>query len=278
MVQTLSFYQTSITFQHYNLQVCISTHIDRALHCIGKESTHQAENCSAHSEQFYSHSASIFPRHGNLPLIKRGGVGQRIRLAQMHMVWSLPNLETERETPDATNERRYILWVKWIYVLACQASRERRKRISILYCYSADLNINADMYCSWKLVIYIFCFICYILTVYWSKSIQTNGALCLWQCLFVSTACTWTQGFRTRTLFAPNLFQLVPIWSNLSRQCSLQLESNDSELRLKSQFLVRSRWLLASCVELIEERPQKSPCIAISFHFFFSNLCQTVPQ
>ena len=115
----------------------------------------------------------------------------------------------------------------------------------------------------------------YISIVYWNKSIQTMGSLCLWQCLLVPTACTSTQGFRTQTLFAPNLFQLVPIWSNLSRQCSLQPESNDSELRLKSQFLVQSRWLLASCVELIEERPQKSPRIAISFHFFISSLCQT---
>ena len=118
----------------------------------------------------------------------------------------------------------------------------------------------------------------YISIVYWNKSIQTMGSVCLWQCLLVPTACTSTQGFRTQTLFAPNLFQLVPIWSNLSRQCSLQPESNDSELRLKSQFLVQSRWLLASCVELIEERPQKSLRIAISFHFFISNLCQTVPQ
>ena len=87
----------------------------------------------------------------------------------------------------------------------------------------------------------------YISIVYWNKSIQTMGSLCLWQCLLVPTACTSTQGFRTQTLFAPNLFQLVPIWSNLSRQCSLQPESNDSELRLKSQFLVQSRWLLAPC-------------------------------
>ena len=157
-------------------------------------------------------------------------------------------------------------------VLARQASSERRKRISILYCYSADLTINTATVPESLL----FCF--YILPVYWCKSIQTKGVLCLWQCLIDSTACTWTQGFRTQTLFAPNLFQLVPIWSNLSRQCSLQLESNDSELRLKSQFLVQSRWLLASCVELIEERPQKSLRIAIAFHFFISNLCQAVPQ
>ena len=103
-----------------------------ALHCIGKESTHQAENCSAPSEQFHSNPALIFPRHGNLPLIKKGECGKGYDL---HMVWSLPNLETEKETPDATHERRYILWVQ----SRCprfQGSRENEKNYDpiLLHC------------------------------------------------------------------------------------------------------------------------------------------------
>ena len=115
----------------------------------------------------------------------------------------------------------------------------------------------------------------YISIVYWNKSIQTMGSLCLWQCLLVPTACTSTQGFRTQTLFAPNLFQFDLTCLDSVHFSLIQMTQNSDWSR---RFLVQSRWLLASCVELIEERPQKSLCIAISFHFFISNLCQTVPQ
>ena len=112
----------------------------------------------------------------------------------------------------------------------------------------------------------------YISIVYWNKSIQTMGSLCLWQCLLVPTACTSTQGFRTQTLFAPNLFQFDLTCLDSVHFSLNQMTQNSDWSR---RFLVQSRWLLASCVELIEERPQKSLRIAISFHFFISSLCQT---
>ena len=155
-------YQTSNTFQHYNLQVCISTHIDRALHCIGKESTHQAENCSAPSEQFHSNPALIFPRHGNLPLIKKWGVGQRIRLA--HGV--IPPKFWNGKGDSWCNARKALHTLSAIKMSSLSRFKGKTKRITIQYCCTADLKINAASlewsfwcwcYCSWKLCsMYIF--------------------------------------------------------------------------------------------------------------------------
>ena len=154
-------YQTSNTSSTFICKL-VFPHTDKALLCIGKESTHQAENCSAPTEQFHSHPALIFLRHGNLPLIKRGGVGQRIRLA--HGV--IPPKSWNGKGDSWCNARKALHTLSAIKMSSLSRFKGKTKRITIQYCCTADLKINAASlewsfwcwcYWSWKLCsMYIF--------------------------------------------------------------------------------------------------------------------------